>query len=379
MKILFFSWGDPNKKSTWSNVPYCFSKALENSGHLVVKISLWQFPMLERLWNRCILRMIRIIFKGSQYDFMRTRIASTLVNRRIYKAVSKHSDADLCIFTTFSFYNKYSNIPTLLFCDWSYETHLERVGHKPYFFEKRFIKSEREALKNAAQCVSLFPKCAEMINTQIGLQIVKWGGVSAPNILDDEPFNNDEILDLSSKSKIILFVGNRKYIEGAKLLIKSYNILKESYSDLELHIIGLNSSSFGFDIDKKGVHFYGYLSKDNPDDCSKYYNLLRRAGVFCNPTEVWGGFSSTIEAMYYYTPIVVSPYEEFVVQFGKYISFGQYNRTFDEKELASSIAKVIKCTEAERRNYCMAAHKAVKNYHWNEYSKRLLDLLKIES
>lgn len=379
-KILFFSEnGDPGKKATWSNVPYCFCKALENSGYIVVKINLLQNKILRGVWNRAALRMIRLIFKGAEYDFSRTRIANALVNRRISKIVKKHSDATLCIFTTFSFYNKHSNIPSLLFCDWSYETLLERIGRKPYFFEKWFIKSQREVLSNATLCVSLFPKCADMINNQMGREIVKWGGISAPNILDDEPFNDDEILEASSNSNIILFVGNRKYLEGAKLLVKAYNLLKESHPELELHIIGLNSSSFGLGIDKSDVHFHGYLSKDIPEDCSKYYDLIRRAGVFCNPTEVWGGFSSTIEAMYYYTPVVVSPYEEFVAQFGKEINFGQYNRKFNEKELASSIAKILNSTTDERRSYCINAHEVVKGYHWNEYSKRLLDLLKEET
>ena len=215
-----------------------------------------------------------------------------------------------------------------------------------------------------------------MINRQLGGGKVKWGGVSAPNIIDDTPFNDEEILEESSNSKIILFVGNFKYVEGAKLLIKSYNFLKRSYSDLELHVVGMTASLFDSTIDIANVYFHGYLNKDIPDDCAKYYDLIRKAGVFCNPTEVWGGFSSTIEAMYYYTPIIVSPYEDFVAQFGNEIDFGQYNRRFEEQELASNIEKIINSKEAERRNYCINAHMAVKDYHWDEYSKRLLTLFR---
>ena len=67
----------------------------------------------------------------------------------------------------------------------------------------------------------------------------------------------------------------------------------------------------------------GTYGKTSPER-EKYYNLLKSARVLINPASKWGGYSSTIEAMYYGCPIIVSPYDDFIEEFGKLIPFGYY-------------------------------------------------------
>lgn len=54
----------------------------------------------------------------------------------------------------FDFYNKFSGIPSLLFCDWTYKILvLDRKKRKPYWFEKRFCRQQATAINNAEYVV----------------------------------------------------------------------------------------------------------------------------------------------------------------------------------------------------------------------------------
>lgn len=375
MKILFFCWGDPTQATTWSNVPFCLTKGLEANGHKVVGYNLNSHPSLSDFWDKHILRYLRKFFKNCQYGFLRTPFAQYFANQIVRNAINQNKDADVCLFTTFSFCNRNKKSPSILFCDWSYESYLNRINHKPFFFEKWFIKHERKCLRTASACVSLFPEATEKINNQLGRKIVSWGGVSAVNILDRTPFNKEFIIKSSSQSFSILFIGDGKYIQGAELLVQTFKLLKQQIPNVELNIIGLSERQVLGNYQIDGVHCYGYLDKADVNDCAIYYGLLREAAVFCNPTEIWGGFSSTIEAMYYYTPVVVSPYDDFVAQFGMEIDFGEYNTTFTADSLMTKLQKILSSSTVTRQQLCEAAHLRVQECDWKTYSARLLKFL----
>ena len=46
-EIIFFSMGDSNKISTWSNVPFLFCKELEQKGILVRRIDIGPDPIIR--------------------------------------------------------------------------------------------------------------------------------------------------------------------------------------------------------------------------------------------------------------------------------------------------------------------------------------------
>lgn len=140
---------------------------------------------------------------------------------------------------------------------------------------------------------------------------------------------------------------------------------------LSLDIIGMSNDDFGHLPDF--VHCHGYLHKDIEEENILYYRLMSDAKVLVNPTPVWAGFSSMIEAMYFATPIIVSPYEDFVAIFGHNISFGCYNREFEVSSLMNNLESVINNPSYEFM--CQEAHRVTKGFTWKAYVDRLLDVL----
>ena len=182
------------------------------------------------------------------------------------------------------------------------------------------------------------------------------------------------LLETKAKSKKLLFIGRKTtYLEAAKKLIEAYKLLKqeEGYKDLSLDIVGCAASDF--DSLPEGVTCYGFLNKSDEQDRKVYYDLLLGAKVLVNANPKWGAFSSTVEAMYYYTPVIVSPYQDFVKNFGEEVDFGVYNQNFTAESIATDIKSVI-----NSENYtemCNFAHENVKTYTWENYVEQVFKLL----
>ena len=180
----------------------------------------------------------------------------------------------------------------------------------------------------------------------------------------------DDHLEKKEKSKKLLFIGRKTtYLEAAKKLIKAYILLKqeEGYKDLSLDIVGCSASDF--DSLPEGVTCYGFLNISDERDRKVYYDLLLGAKVLVNANPKWGAFSSTVEAMYYYTPVIVSPYQDFVKNFGEKIDFGVYNHVFTAESIASNIKSIVNTNRyAEMCNF---AHENVKLYTWENYIEQL--------
>ena len=97
------------------------------------------------------------------------------------------------------------------------------------------------------------------------------------------------------------------------------------------------------------------------------------AKVLINPTPKWGAYSSTIEAMYNYTPVIVSPYETFVNEFGRIIDFGLYNEHYTAEGIAKDIEIVI--FNNDYKSLCENAHNRVEKYTWSNYVDKVLNLI----
>jgi glycosyltransferase involved in cell wall biosynthesis len=183
-------------------------------------------------------------------------------------------------------------------------------------------------------------------------------------------------LDVASESDIlsreqqhnILFVGNSYYKWGAERLIEALLLLKINYPTAELHIVGMDASNF-----KKlpeYVKCYGFLDKGNESDKEKFHNLFKSARVFVNTNPKWGAFSTTIEAMYSYIPIIVSPYDEIVSTFGEKIDFGCYCSENEPENIAEKIQMIF--DSPDYHELCINAHNAVKDFTWSSYIDKLL-------
>lgn len=375
-EIIFFTYGDSTDVSTWSNIPFLFSTTLEHKGIKVDRVNL-----LDNVWHK-IFRyygkiesiLLRFFYPDHRYDYIRTRIFACIVNRTIKQSVRKYATADYCFFLNFDFYNKNSKIPTLLFCDWTYDILIiDRMGRNMYPFEKRFKKRQCKAIKSANYVVSLFPACAEKMRQLYAPANICYLGGNVINSLYKDTFDLTTFIARKQAHNDILFVGRKDYIEGASLLIQTFKQLQQYNSAVQLHIIGLCKSNFSHL--PANVHCYGFLHKDIEVERHLYYDLIINARVFVNPTPKWAGYSSTIEAMYFGTPVIVSPYEDFVNEFGETLDFGLYNTIFSTDALARNIQDIF-----QHDNYsqlCIRAHDRVKSYTWDAYVDKVLKLIQV--
>jgi len=188
------------------------------------------------------------------------------------------------------------------------------------------------------------------------------------NVFFDREINENEILERKQISNKLLFIGSIKYFEGAKLLIDSYSRLKPLYPLLELVIIGIGKEYFP--ALPEGVTCYGYLDKGKKQENERYYEELINAKVIINTTPVWAGYSSTIEGMYFYTPVIVSPYSDFVNEFGKELNFGFYCQEFDVLSLKEAIELLFQRNDYQQ--LCINAREKVKDYTWENYVTKLM-------
>lgn len=380
-EVIFFSYGDSKDVSTWSNVPYLFARTLEEKGIKVDRVDFKETGLAKYIGKLCYKvvkkTVLDTLFPGNDYDFSRTKFFRWYADRKIKNGVKIYANADLCIFMTFSFTNKFSSIPTLLFSDWTYNIHImDRLRRKPYSFEKEYEEYESEVINSSEYVVSLFPVCADQMKKDYPTANINYLGGNVINSLYDEDLYENELREIKQRSQSILFIGSARkpeYVDAANMLLRSFGILSEDYPQLELHFIGME---YG-DLDSTNnarVHFHGYLHKDVYSQRNTYYKLLRESKMVVNQSPLWGGYSSIIEAMYFYTPIIVAPFKDFVTEFGEDINFGLYNKEYDVDTLNSNICHLL-----ETKNYwqiCCAAHQRVKNYTWSAYVDRILGLVR---
>ena len=142
---------------------------------------------------------------------------------------------------------------------------------------------------------------------------------------------------------------------------------------IRLHIIGITESELPDTTGDKNRTRHGYLHKDKTDERDLYYNQLLSAKLSVKPATQWGGYSSTIEAMLYGCPVIVSPYDDFVANFGTDINFGTYHQ---QAKLADEISDIFNMSTSDC--VLMAKNRAdrVKDYTWDNYVTAFLEDLK---
>lgn len=424
-EILFFADNNPREASTWSNVPFCFVKALEHKGYTVRTFSTFPNKRLVQIYDKYLRLFLDIIFypftKRRTVYFGYSRLYQWIGERKIKRVIRKYPNADFCFFMNYLFYNKYNDIPSLLFGDWTVEMGLERKGVKPSVFQKRCIQKEREAIENAEYTISIFPQCAEIMKEKYTKGNIHYLGGNFINDLsgihlqekgqktkDERKYNDDDndnknkmkderlkikgicdenntthdnntvfvedLIARKEKSKSVLFIGKPdRYKESAIKVIEAIKLLREQeeLNDIELNIIGIRKDQVPYVPDY--VHCHGFLHKDNKEECALYYSLLMGAKVIVNPTPKWAAYSSTIEALYFCTPLIVSPYDDFITEFGNEITFGLYNYEFKVECVAENIKKILIYPNYKQMSY--NAHNVVKNYTWHLFLDKVLSLI----
>lgn len=369
-EITVYTQGDSTRISTWSNVPFLLTETLLKKGIRVNRVNIGANRYLGILYNKLFTGVLGWFYPNHRYTYERTRLNFWLTKRRIRKAVRAYPSTGCHLFLTYGHVAEDPHAPSVLLCDWSYEVLIcDRLARKPYPFEQNYINRETAAIEQADLVISLFPKCTEWMRRRSHNPSIYYLGGNVVNAVRALPGDPSGLVRQKFTSSRLLFIGNKKYLEGAKALLLAYRQLKKEIPGLELTFIGLSASDLGRL--PQGVEALGYLRKEVPAEQELYYRRLMEARLFVNPTRDWGGYSSTIEAMYYYTPVVVTPYADFVEEFGREIGFGQYT-TGDPANVAGKIRTCLAWEESIYKLKSNQAHEKVADYTWPAYVDKLL-------
>jgi glycosyltransferase involved in cell wall biosynthesis len=369
-EVTVFSDGDSSRLDTWSNVPYFFTETLMSKGIVVNRVNLRASRTLNRFFNRTFLRVLKWFKPESTYNYFRSLSHYLYLRRLIRKSIRQFPGSDAYIFLTFSFSSVgLTTKPTVLFCDWTYDHHLKYFsGRKPDFFERQSLRREEAQIENADLVISLFPKVTnDMKERYLNPRIVHCGNVI--NAL--HPVRGPEVIQLKSTSNSLLFIGSNKYIEGARTLIEAFIRLKTQHLGLVLHIVGMTEPELPSL--PPDVHCHGYLDKGSAVESELYYELIREAKIFINTNPKWGAFSASVEAMYFHTPVVVAPYDDFIETFGQQIDFGRYCDENTAERVAACITDIL--TDTDYESLCRHAHRAVEAFTWSNYVDRVTALI----
>jgi len=366
-EVNVFSDGDSSEMSTWSNIPYFFTKTLVEKGIKVNRIDISPNIIFQRLFNLFVWRILNKYKKGHFYTYLRTKIHFYDVNRKIKRAVKKYNKADVNIFISFSHSSKqFDKRPVILFCDWTINYYFSYfLQRQPDILERQSLLRQDREIKNSDLVVSLFPGVAKyMENYYKGSKVLYLG-----NVVNSElSVSEEDLIHIKSISKDILFIGSKRYFEGANILIECFSFLQKEIPGLRLHIVGMKEGDFSHI--PPNVTCYGYLDKGVDQQRAIYYELLSNARVVVNTTPKWGAFSSTIEAMYFYCPVITTAYNEFVETFGSEITFGYYGDAEDKQQLCLLLKNIFLDKSYEKM--CREAHKAVEGFTWSAYIDKLL-------
>ena len=354
-----------------SNIPYLLHKNLHDKGYYVINVVLRELFPIKFLYNLPLRVLIKFFGFRTTYYYVRTPLHFffTYLYSQYIRYASKPDDVMIVQGFSYPPHNKKNRM--LILGDWPsaylFEKFLKRT---PSRYEMKSIEREDRVIEMADAVVTLFPDAHKyMLQRYKNKNIYYFGNVVN---IDDEVNISPDILSKKEKSIKLLFVGQAFYIDGANELITAVENLRACGYELDVDIVGIDSSLLKQRFDWLSIH--GYLDKGIQMDKDKYYDLLENAKLFVNTTPGWNAFQATLEALYFYNPIVVRPNENLAQTFPMLESFS-YKVGDKEGSLEEEIIKSFDLCD-EYLEKCRKSHLAVKPYTWNSFTDNLLGLLK---
>ena len=374
-EVILIMEGDSSDINSWSNVPYFFSQELINRGIKVHRVNIKErgifsiiCKLVGRIHNICAIKTV--------YGVKNTALYQYIVSRKISKIQKELKDSDCCILLNYDYcLPKTDKMKTVLFSDWPANYYLSNhLNRKPSILENRTLRIQNTAINSADVVVTLFPRVYKYMNQHYPRANIHYIG----NVIN--AFRTPEEITVAAeehyKGDTFLFIGRKNYISGAVNLIETINKLNcEKNTNYKVAIIGLEKADFEPVLNMSAVTCYGFLRKNNIDDCEIYYNLLRKCKAVVNTTENWAGASSLIEALSFGCPLIVSPFLDFVDTFGSDIQFGYYCSKNNSEHLNKCIEKLLLLSELEYFQMCNNAQNSVKDFTWPVYMEKLIDLI----
>jgi glycosyltransferase involved in cell wall biosynthesis len=184
--------------------------------------------------------------------------------------------------------------------------------------------------------------------------------------------NENFIIYSKNSSTSLVFIGGSRYKENAIKVINAFRLLKLENKFLTLNIIGMDNSTLKDSL-SEDISCYGWLDKGDQIQNDIYYDIIINSKCLVNPSNIISGYSSIIESMYFYTPVVVNKMHEFVHEFGDDIPFGEYITDDSDLGIYESIKKIIYSPAYNEK--CHKAHQAVEKYSWDNYMDKILDTI----
>jgi glycosyltransferase involved in cell wall biosynthesis len=309
MEINLFTFGDSGDISTWSNLPYFFSKALLNRGARLNRIDLLPNERAFYRAYRLIIERIEDALnrRGVRFDAQpfRDPLSIEMIQRKIRREVRRHPRAEANVFLTFSFSSSgLSRTPSINYCDETYEQFLIDSGRTPAPIDRFLIGREKRILDAAAFIFTTGRLCADFIRRRHPSKEVHElnSGVNmeAPRITDAEA-----LLAEKRRSKSILFIGMGYRKRGVDVLLKAFeDFNRRNQNAYTLHVVGEGLSG-GPPAGSK-IRYYGYLDKSIPQQAVVYWELIRKARLFVMPMRE-GPLPGVIkEVGLLFTPVVVT-------------------------------------------------------------------------
>jgi|APSaa5957512535_1039671.scaffolds.fasta_scaffold03722_4 hypothetical protein len=371
MKIYLCTTATSKDYKSWSNIPYLLHKNLEKKGYKVKNFVLREFQPIKFLFNLPVRVLIKFFGLNTTYYYVRTpmHFFFTYIYSQYIRFSSKSDD--VIVVQGFSYPPHNNKNKMLILGDWPssylFDNFLMRPPSK---LEMKSIAREDRVIEMADAVVTLFPDVYKyMLKRYQNKKIYYFGNVVN---VDAEVVIPTDILTKKNNSKSLLFIGKPFYLDGANELISAVENLRMRGYELDVDIIGIEPNLISKKFDWLSVH--GYLDKGNSSDKRKYYNLLENAKLFINTTPGWNAFQATLEAMYFYNPIVVRPNESLIQTFPTLRNFS-YLVEKKGGDLEGVIIESIK-NKDQYLVKCQESHESVKPLTWDGFTQSLIELIK---
>lgn len=306
MKIIFYTTAPSNEYKSWSNIPYLLQKNLEKRGYLVDNHVMREIGPLKAIFNLPVRIINKIREEKTTYFYVSTPLHFWWTQFKSRLIEMAPNDEVTIIVQGFSYPPKHGKRRQIIVGDWPSEYLFEKfLKRKPNRLERKSLDRENRVIEKADAVVTLFPNVRDYMLTKYINPNIYWLG----NVVntDDDVKVPEDIIERKAKSTRLVFIGQSFYLRGAEEIITAAKRVRHHGVKCEVDIIGIDPRLI--DAKYEWLTVYGYLDKDKPSEKRKFYELLADARLFVNTTPGWSGFQALLEAMYFYTPIVVRPNE----------------------------------------------------------------------
>lgn len=376
MEVTIISYGDSNNINVWSNFPYFICKGFEENKIVVNRVNLLQFfPHIEFLFDNTITKLVKLFDRKSTYSFYRSTFYLKFLSEYICKKVIRqYPNSDFYISLNFDICpNKYTKKTCINMCDWTYEFSVKKDINKQHinFLERKGIKNQNDIIFRADIIVCFRKECSDFLKqTYTLLNIIDYE-FNAVNC-DIESFDEKKIISDKLSSNSVTFLGSSRYKYGASELVKAINYIN-NYRKVYCIFIGLEKKDleeFHLELNENMI-FYGKLDKNDTRQRNLYYNTILSSRICVNTNPGFVSIASIQEAIYLYTPVIISKHLQTITALGDDMQYGLYT-----ENTASNIVKCIdyffSLKDDEYVKQCLFNHNQLSSWTWHNAIKQFL-------